>query len=604
MRYFKISRLILVTMLILIAALLIGADVQARDLQSGDSASSTPQATQQVEHRTLSPESEFFQLSFPVDNTLGYSSYVDHSNTNGGFYTQNGNVEPYTGEVAASTRHLPDPNLPSIVCYDVTQNGREYCYDGHSGLDIPVRSGNPVYAADAGTVRTACISDQYCNTGYGKVVIIQDKYNTSLSTLYGHNSQLLVNVNNIVARGQLIAYSGSTGAGTAAHLHFGTYVNLHPNFDNVDAVGTTLDPYGWFSQKANTIGAPVTDYKWASGYPPSNSATDPVNWNMGTLIGSTYVDKYKNKGQPYAIGATPASPGEDPIEDWWANNYGSAGVPTRGYYYDPTRNAYCEDFEAGTYCTDGSYRTVVVGAGAFTDTPLNHWANRYIGWVHREGVMNGSDANTCAANGVSYPCFLPDSYLTRGQLAVTMVNGFGLQPYGSTSQQYYCDVAPNDWDYYAAETLYTLGIMQGQPIQGKGCTINGISVNLYFIPNRNVLRSELSRALVQFGLIYPQGSGTHWIPYQFMGGGPDFCDVPDPNDTVCPHNGYEMWYGYVETLYNYGIISFRQEVRGPGNGGQFRPNLQATRAQIAMFFHEMAYASGSLYHYTYTPPLK
>ena len=46
-----------------------------------------------------------------------------------------------------------------------------------------------------------------------------------LSTLYAHNSQILVNVGEKVSAGQVVAKSGSTGNSTGPHCHFEVRVN-------------------------------------------------------------------------------------------------------------------------------------------------------------------------------------------------------------------------------------------------------------------------------------------------------------------------------------------------------------------------------------------
>jgi murein DD-endopeptidase MepM/ murein hydrolase activator NlpD len=83
----------------------------------------------------------------------------------------------------------------------------------HAGIDISVPTGTPVQAAQAGRVVFAGY-----NGAYGKVVKLDHAY--GFSTLYAHNSRLLVYVGQTIDVGQVICLSGSTGRSTGPHLHF------------------------------------------------------------------------------------------------------------------------------------------------------------------------------------------------------------------------------------------------------------------------------------------------------------------------------------------------------------------------------------------------
>lgn len=89
----------------------------------------------------------------------------------------------------------------------------------HSGVDLAVTEGTPVYAADNGKVIVA----EDSGNGYGNYIIID--HQNGFKTLYGHNSELLVSVGDIVAKGDKIALSGNTGNSTGPHLHFEVHVN-------------------------------------------------------------------------------------------------------------------------------------------------------------------------------------------------------------------------------------------------------------------------------------------------------------------------------------------------------------------------------------------
>lgn len=90
--------------------------------------------------------------------------------------------------------------------------------DGHLGMDLAVPLGTPVRAALPGTVTVA----KYHNS-YGYYVKID--HGNGLSTLYAHNSKLLVQAGQTVQAGDVVSLSGSTGRSTGPHLHFEVWVN-------------------------------------------------------------------------------------------------------------------------------------------------------------------------------------------------------------------------------------------------------------------------------------------------------------------------------------------------------------------------------------------
>lgn len=101
-------------------------------------------------------------------------------------------------------------------------------YKLHTGFDIAAPMNATVVAAEAGKVVTATYS-----SAYGNYIVIN--HGNGLSTLYAHNTTLLVSVGTQVTRGQTIAKVGSTGFSTGPHLHFEVLKN-----------GNSTDPAAYF----------------------------------------------------------------------------------------------------------------------------------------------------------------------------------------------------------------------------------------------------------------------------------------------------------------------------------------------------------------------
>lgn len=101
-------------------------------------------------------------------------------------------------------------------------------YKLHTGFDIAAPMNATVVAAEDGKVVTA----KY-NSAYGNYIVIN--HGNGLSTLYAHNTTLLVSAGDQVSRGQTIAKVGSTGFSTGPHCHFEVLKN-----------GTCTDPASYF----------------------------------------------------------------------------------------------------------------------------------------------------------------------------------------------------------------------------------------------------------------------------------------------------------------------------------------------------------------------
>lgn len=90
--------------------------------------------------------------------------------------------------------------------------------DFHSGLDVSARPGTPVRATADGIVSFAGRSG-----ANGNLVAIDHGF--GYRTYYAHNKKVNVNVGDIVKRGDVISFVGSTGSSTGPHLHYEVWKN-------------------------------------------------------------------------------------------------------------------------------------------------------------------------------------------------------------------------------------------------------------------------------------------------------------------------------------------------------------------------------------------
>ena len=88
----------------------------------------------------------------------------------------------------------------------------------HSGVDIGKRTGTPIFASGKGEVTFVGFED-----GYGLYIIVN--HGNGYETKYAHINESLVQVGDIVEKGQHIAAMGMTGRATGPHLHFEVILN-------------------------------------------------------------------------------------------------------------------------------------------------------------------------------------------------------------------------------------------------------------------------------------------------------------------------------------------------------------------------------------------
>lgn len=139
------------------------------------------------------------QLEAEINSALSSSSNKPGSD----------NYNPGTGQLAYPTSYRQ-----ISAGYPNYSNGSY-----HGGVDWPCPSGTAVHAADSGVVVIA----KRLTYSYGQYILID--HGNGLSTLYAHNSSLVVGVGDKVSKGQIIAYSGESGNATGPHVHFEVRLN-------------------------------------------------------------------------------------------------------------------------------------------------------------------------------------------------------------------------------------------------------------------------------------------------------------------------------------------------------------------------------------------
>jgi murein DD-endopeptidase MepM/ murein hydrolase activator NlpD len=111
------------------------------------------------------------------------------------------------------TKLLPDMIIPTSGWVSRWYVGNDEGEASHPGVDIVAATGTPVRSALDGEVIFSGWDEIYGN-------VIRVQHNDSITTVYGHNDEILVNEGERVAKGKVIARVGNTGRSTAPHLHF------------------------------------------------------------------------------------------------------------------------------------------------------------------------------------------------------------------------------------------------------------------------------------------------------------------------------------------------------------------------------------------------
>lgn len=137
----------------------------------------------------------------------------------------------------------------------------------HTGIDIPVKTGTPIFAAGPGRVNWAGYGlyrgREDKDDPYGLAVVIRHDFGykgQTLYTVYGHMSHIDVSRGEAVDTGDMLGLSGATGNVTGPHLHFEVRIGKN-NFSRSRNPELWLSPpQGWgilagrvMDEKANLL---------------------------------------------------------------------------------------------------------------------------------------------------------------------------------------------------------------------------------------------------------------------------------------------------------------------------------------------------------------
>ena len=177
---------------------------------------------------TLDTANEFIKVILHADNTWQYYKTP-------GFQQVTGVFDEHWNETQANPYGIEQKDLPdqwsiwlvdSLDQYHCPYQGKVY-HRGkfgvrrgrrHQGVDLPLKTGDPVYATFTGKVRMS----KYMGA-FGNLIVI--RHDNGIETFYAHLSKRNVEAGDWVNAGDVIGLGGSTGRSTGPHLHFETRYN-------------------------------------------------------------------------------------------------------------------------------------------------------------------------------------------------------------------------------------------------------------------------------------------------------------------------------------------------------------------------------------------
>ena len=199
-------------------------------------------------------------------------------------------------DLSENTLAMPfQGSAPLTQSFGPTPYLAEPAYNGyshfHTGLDYGLPLGTSIDAAAGGTV----VAAGWDTTGFGNRVIVD--HGNGMRTLYGHLQQVEVQPGAVVAAGQEIGLSGSTGNSSGPYLHFG-----------VEKDGQWVDPAPYLDHKVSiaATGAstqPMTPQASAAATAPQASLAAMGMMGMNPTAGTAGATSMA--GSPGSAGVLP-----------------------------------------------------------------------------------------------------------------------------------------------------------------------------------------------------------------------------------------------------------------------------------------------------------
>jgi hypothetical protein len=301
--------------------------------------------------------------------------------------------------------------------------------------------------------------------------------------------------------------------------------------------------YGWHILEGNLCYTPSTNCVAPSGYvPPVATYDHGTSHSYGCSITGGYV--YRGTQFPalqgvYFYGDFCSGKLLGLVKNqnstWTHSLIVSTNYSITSFGEDEQGELYVADFDAG--------KIYQLTSTTFADVPASHVFYTYIQALYNTGITAG-----CSQNPLKY---CPDSYVTRGEMAVFLERALGHLNPNPNPTGMFADIPYPGLEGFTPfiEQLYNDGIT-------AGCS----QTPLMYCPQNYVLRAEMAVFLERvLGHPNPNPSPTGM-----------FADIPYP--------GLEGFTPFIEQLYNDGITSGCAL-----NPLRFCPANNVTRGEMAVF---------------------